>query len=318
MLQQTQVATVIPYYQRFMARFPTLTDLARAELDEVLHHWSGLGYYARARNLHQAARLVQEQYAGRLPERFEQLQALPGIGRSTAGAILSLALGQPHPILDGNVKRVMARYFAVEGWPGQTAVLRRLWSLSEQLTPQQDTAVYNQAMMDLGSLICRRGTPDCTRCPLSDSCQAKAQARQNQLPMSKPSKKLPVKSGYLLILRNPAGEVLLEKRPSSGIWGGLWSLPECPSDQPPEQWCMESLACEPLSLTPLVSRRHTFSHFHFDITPLEIRVNNPTDQVMDGGSQVWYKLADPDVRGLAAPIARILDELRQSSTGESE
>ena len=318
MLQQTQVTTVIPYYQRFMARFPTLTVLARAELDEVLHHWSGLGYYARARNLHQAACQVQEHYGSRLPEQIDQLQALPGIGRSTAGAILSLVLGQPHPILDGNVKRVLARHFAVEGWPGQVTVLRRLWSLSEQLTPQQDTAAYNQAMMDLGSLLCRRGIPDCAQCPLSGSCQARVQGRQNLLPTSKPSKRLPVKSGYLLILRNPDGEVLLERRPPSGIWGGLWSLPECPADQPPVRWCRETLACDPLSVTPLASRRHTFSHFHFDITPLEIRVNNPNNQVMDADSQVWYKLADPDVRGLAAPVARILDELRQSSTGEIE
>jgi A/G-specific adenine glycosylase len=318
MLQQTQVATVIPYYQRFMTRFPTLLALARAELDEVLHHWSGLGYYARARNLHQAAQRVQERYAGRLPEQIELLQALPGIGRSTAGAILSLALGQPHPILDGNVKRVLARHFAVEGWPGQSEVLRRLWSLSEQLTPQQHTAAFNQAMMDLGSLICRRGTPDCTRCPLNESCQAHAQGRENALPTPKPSKKLPTKSGNLLILRNPAGEVLLERRPPSGIWGGLWSLPECPSDQPPERWCRESLACDPLSVRPMTRRCHTFSHFHFEITPLEIRVNNPNNRVMDADSQVWYKLTDPDVRGLAAPVARILDELRQSSTGESE
>jgi len=318
MLQQTQVATVIPYYQRFMARFPSLTELARADLDEVLHHWSGLGYYARARNLHQAARQAQSQHAGRLPKQIELLQALPGIGRSTAGAILSLALGQPHPILDGNVKRVLARHFAVEGWPGQAKVLRRLWSLSERLTPQHATAAYNQAMMDLGSLICRRGVPECDRCPLRESCLAFAQDRQQSLPTPKPRKQLPVKRGYLLVLRNPAGEVLLERRPPSGIWGGLWSLPECPVDQPPEHWCRESLACEPVSVTHLARRRHTFSHFHFDITPLEIRVNNPNDRVMDADSLVWYKLADPDVRGLAAPVARILDELRQSSTGESE
>ncbi|MGD8588818.1 MAG: A/G-specific adenine glycosylase [Chromatiales bacterium] len=318
MLQQTQVATVIPYYLRFMGRFPNLRSLARAELDEVLHHWSGLGYYARSRNLHKTARLVVEQHAGRLPEQIEPLQSLPGIGRSTAGAILSLALGQPHPILDGNVKRVLARHFAVEGWAGQAAVLRRLWSLSERLTPLTDTAAYNQAMMDLGSLICRRGVPACAQCPLLSTCQAHAQGRQRSLPAPKPRKELPVKSGYLLILHNPEGEVLLERRPPSGIWGGLWSLPECPPDYPPECWCRDSLACEPLSVTRLARRRHTFSHFHFDITPLEIRVNNPNNRVMDADDRVWYKLADPDVRGLAAPVSRILDELRQSSTGECE
>jgi A/G-specific adenine glycosylase len=317
MLQQTQVMTVIPYYRRFMERFPTLSQLAQAELDEVLHHWSGLGYYARARNLHKAAQLVRDQYAGRLPEAIELLQTLPGIGRSTAGAILSLGLGQPQPILDGNVKRVLARHFTVEGWPGQTAVLRRLWSLSEQLTPKTQTAAYNQAMMDLGSLVCRRGPPDCTRCPLTESCQALAQGRQSELPAPKPAKVLPVKVGYLLILRNPSGEVLLERRPPSGIWGGLWSLPECPPDQQPEQWCREMLACEPYSVTRLVTRRHSFSHFHFEITPLVIQVNNPSNRVMDTGGRVWYKLADPDVRGLAAPVSRILDELRQFSIGEN-
>jgi A/G-specific adenine glycosylase len=316
MLQQTQVATVIPYYQRFMQRFPTLTHLAAAELDEVLHHWSGLGYYARARNLHQAARLVSDRHASRMPEQLEVLQTLPGIGRSTAGAILSLALGQPQPILDGNVKRVLARHFAVAGWPGQAAVLRQLWSLSEQLTPQTDAAAYNQAMMDLGAMICRRGVPDCTKCPLRVSCQAHAQGTTQAVPAPKPKKPLPVKTAYLLILRNPAGEVLLERRPPSGIWGGLWSLPECPHDRSPEQWCRDLLACEPLAVRQLARRRHSFSHFHYEILPLEVQVNNPSHRVMDVDERVWYNLANPDVLGLAAPVARILDELRQTSTGE--
>jgi A/G-specific adenine glycosylase len=318
MLQQTQVSTVIPYYLRFMAHFPSLSELARAELDEVLHYWSGLGYYARARNLHRAAQLVQERYAGRLPEQIEQLQALPGIGRSTAGAILSLALGQSHPILDGNVKRVLARHFVVEGWSGKTAVLRRLWSLSERLTPQQDTAAYNQAMMDLGSLICRRGEPVCELCPLSTTCMARRAGIQRQLPAPKPKKSLPVKAACLLILHNPQGEVLLERRPPSGIWGGLWSLPECPPNEEPGVWCRERLACEPVVVTDLSPRRHSFSHFHLDIRPVEILVNNPSNRVMDVPDRVWYKLADPDVRGLAVPVSRILDELKQTCTGERE
>jgi A/G-specific adenine glycosylase len=317
MLQQTQVATVIPYYQRFMARFPSPLALADAQLDEVLHHWSGLGYYARARNLHQAAQIVRDQHDGCLPDRLEPLQLLPGIGRSTAGAILSLAMGQQHAILDGNVKRVLTRYFSVDGWPGKTAVLKQLWSLAEQLTPEKETAAYNQAMMDLGSLICRRGRATCEVCPLMASCQAHAQGRQRELPSSKPKKSLPVRASYLLVIRDRTGAVLLEQRPPTGIWGGLWSLPECPIEREPAAWCEDELALEPVSLVRLAQRRHTFSHFHLDIMPVEIFVNNPSNRVMDDGARVWYNLADPDVRGLAAPVSRILEELQQRSTGES-
>ncbi|MEN8129021.1 MAG: A/G-specific adenine glycosylase [Pseudomonadota bacterium] len=317
MLQQTQVATVIPYYQRFMARFPTPLALADAQLDEVLHRWSGLGYYARARNLHQTARIVRDRHEGCLPDRLEPLQALPGIGRSTAGAILSLAMGQRHAILDGNVKRVLARYYAIEGWPGKAAVLKQLWSLSEQLTPETETAAYNQAMMDLGSLICRRGTPACESCPLVASCLAHGQGRQRELPAPKPKKSLPVRARYLLILRDQAGAVLLERRPPAGIWGGLWSFPECPREREPVAWCEDELALEPISLVRLAQRRHTFSHFHLDILPVEVLLKNPSNRVMDDGAWVWYNLADPDVRGLAAPVSRILEELQQRSTGES-
>ncbi len=317
MLQQTQVATVIPYYQRFMARFPSPLALADAQLDEVLHRWSGLGYYARARNLHKAARIVRDQHDGCLPDRLEPLQSLPGIGRSTAGAILSLAMGQQHAILDGNVKRVLTRYFSVDGWPGKAAVLKQLWSLSEQLTPETETAAYNQAMMDLGSLICRRGTPTCESCPLVGSCLAHTQGRQRVLPAPRPKKSLPVRASYLLILRDQTGAVLLERRPPIGIWGGLWSFPECPIDEDPVDWCQEQLAFEPADISRLPKRRHTFSHFHFDMTPVEIYLNNPSNRVMDDGARVWYNLADPDVRGLAAPVSRILEELQQRSTGES-
>ncbi|MEN8180789.1 MAG: A/G-specific adenine glycosylase [Pseudomonadota bacterium] len=317
MLQQTQVATVIPYYLRFMERFPRLLELADAELDEVLHHWSGLGYYARARNLHAAAQRVRDQYGGVFPEAFECLQSLPGIGRSTAGAILSFAWGQPHPILDGNVKRVLARHFAVEGWPGKSLILKRLWELSESLTPKTNTSAYNQAMMDLGALICRRGAPLCSDCPVTASCQAHAVGREQELPTPKPRKTLPVKSSYLLVLRDQAGSVLLEQRPPVGIWGGLWSFPECPMDSDPIDWCQGKLAFKPADVTRLPMRRHTFSHFHFDMTPLEILVKNPNNRVMDDGAWVWYKLAKPDARGMAAPVLRILDELQESSTGEN-
>lgn len=318
MLQQTQVVTVIPYYRRFMQRFPNLLELAKAELDEVLHHWSGLGYYARARNLHAAARLVQDRYDGRLPQSLETLQQLPGIGRSTAGAILSFAWGHPNTILDGNVKRVLARHFAIEGWPGRTPVLKRLWELAEALTPSHETAAYNQAMMDLGSLICQRGMPNCVACPVQSSCQAHTLGREREYPAPKPPKALPVKRGYLLVLRDRAGAVLLERRPPAGIWGGLWSFPECSLEDDPLEWCQEKLAYVPAGLLSLPTRRHSFSHFHYDMTPVQIHVNNPSNRVMDVKDRVWYKLNQPDVRGLAAPVQRILDELQACPVGVSE
>ncbi len=250
MLQQTQVKTVIPYYGKFMASFPTLKSLADASTDEVLAHWSGLGYYARARNLHKAAQLAMAQSEtasaqspkrqlprgqlpeGQLPDTLESLMALPGIGRSTAGAILSLALKQPHPILDGNVKRVLARHFAVDGWPGKTAVLNELWQLSETYTPSagqktvRDTHKFNQAMMDLGAMICTRTKPQCHSCPLMESCKGYQSGKPENYPGKKPPKTTPVKTTVMLVLRNPAGDILLYQRPAKGIWGGLWSLPE--------------------------------------------------------------------------------------------
>ena len=316
MLQQTQVGTVIPYYARFMAQFPSLCDLADASQDQVLHLWSGLGYYARARNLHRAAQLIRDEHNGRFPIDLTRLQALPGIGRSTAGAILSLALGQPHAILDGNVKRVLARHFALAGWPGKASVLRQFWELAERYTPRTQTAAYNQAMMDLGSLVCRRAAPDCGACPLRDSCQALAQGRTGELPSPKPGKALPVRSRQFMAVRNQEGAVLLERRPPAGIWGGLWSLPECPAEQDPAAWCREQFAVEADAIRRLARRRHSFSHFHLDITPVEIRLNNPSNSVMDDGARVWYKLANPDMRGLAAPVSRILDELQPNATGE--
>jgi len=309
MLQQTQVATVIPYYRRFMQHFPDLLSLADAPRDQVLHHWSGLGYYARARNLHRAAQAIRDEHGGCFPRKLAQLQALPGIGRSTAGAILSLAFGQPHAILDGNVKRVLARHFAVEGWPGQAAVQRQLWALAERHTPDRQAAAYNQAMMDLGSLVCRRARPDCHACPLQGSCQALAEGRVEELPSPRPRRALPRRRSRLLVVRDRAGAVLLEKRPPAGIWGGLWSLPECPADRDPADWCRRHFSLEAGPIRELTHRRHGFSHFHLEIVPLEMRVNNPSNSVMDAAAMVWYNLANPDALGLAAPVSRILAEL---------
>jgi A/G-specific adenine glycosylase len=317
MLQQTQVATVIPYFERFMAAFPTLQALADATQDEVLHHWSGLGYYARARNLHLAARRIQELHGGVFPTRFEQVVALPGVGRSTAGAVLSLALGQVHPILDGNVKRVLARCYAVPGWPGRSVVQRQLWALSERLTPVAEVAVFNQAIMDLGAGVCTRARPACERCPLRQGCLARAEGAQARYPEPRPRKLRPTRRTDLLLIYRASGELLLERRPPSGVWGGLWSLPELPSGQDPVEFCRACSGQEVLEQRTLAPREHAFTHFLLQIQPLLLRVNNRTDSVLDGADRVWYKTSRPDPRGVAAPIARLIDELREVLKGEA-
>ncbi len=310
MLQQTQVATVIPYFQAFIARFPDIASLAAAPLDDVLHHWSGLGYYSRARNLHQSARIVCQQHHGHLPRDFGQLLALPGIGRSTAGAILSLACGQRHPILDGNVKRVLARHRAISGWPGQSQVVKQLWQLAEQLTPQQRCGDYNQAMMDLGATLCRRRQPDCGRCPVNSDCQARRLGRQHHYPGPKPRKKLPQRETRLLLVRNAQGAILLQRRPPTGIWGGLWSPPELPPGENPGAWAREHLALELGPQRALAPIDHVFSHFRLKIHPILAELDNtPATCVMEENGTVWYKAGRNDSRGLAAPVQRLLNSL---------
>ena len=309
MLQQTQVATVIPFYERFMARFPTVRDLASASEDEVLHQWSGLGYYARARHLHRAAKLVCERYAGEFPDGLELMQTLPGVGRSTAAAVLSLANGQRETILDGNVKRVLARFFAVPGWPGSGPVVRRLWEIAETLTPDKRVAHYNQAMMDLGALVCTRGSPRCGECPLADDCAAYRSGRAHDFPGRKPSKALPERSVRMLLVREPAGAILLERRPPAGVWGGLWCLPEIAIEADPAGWCRDALKQAAAMGRTLPVRRHTFSHFHLDIEPVEILLNEPGCAVLEAGRRLWYNPEQPVNVGLAAPVARLLDEI---------
>ena len=311
MLQQTQVATVIPYYERFMGRFPDLAALADAPLDDVLGHWSGLGYYARARNLHRCARVVRDHHGGRFPESIETVESLPGIGRSTAGAILSLALGQHHPILDGNVKRVLARAFAVDGWPGRSAVLARLWNLSARVTPPERTARFNQAMMDLGATLCTRSRPDCARCPIAADCRALALGDPARFPGKKPKKATPVRRTIMLAARDAGGALLLERRPPTGIWGGLWSLPEVDSlDDVAAR--LADCGLEPAGAGESVARlRHTFSHYHLDIDVHAVAVRYDAAGVLEGDRLVWYNGGSPP-GGVAAPVARILDSL----TGE--
>ena len=314
MLQQTQVATVIPYYLRFMKRFPDMATLAAAHLDEVLHLWTGLGYYARARNLHRAAVIVCEQHADELPRDITLLQQLPGIGRSTAAAILALADGQRHAILDGNVRRVLARLHAVEGWSGRREVEQQLWLLAESHLPAHRVDDYTQALMDLGATLCTRSRPACPRCPLADLCVARAQNEIASYPAPQPRKRLPVRSATLLLLRNDAGDVLLEQRPPAGIWGGLWSLPECEHTHPADikRWCREHFAYQIGQLKHWPTLRHSFSHFHLDISPVLAQVNKISASAMEPHPTVWYNIHHPEARGLAAPVQRLLEKLKES------
>ncbi len=311
MLQQTQVSTVIPYYLRFMQRFSNINQLADAPQDEVLHHWTGLGYYARARNLHKAAQIMRDQYQGQFPEQFEQVVALPGIGRSTAGAILSLALNQHHAILDGNVKRVLSRYRAIAGWPGEKAVEKTLWHLAQTLTPEKRVADYNQAMMDLGASLCSRTQPDCAACPVEDDCQARYQNQQQAYPGKKPRKTLPEKHTVMLLPRWQQ-QILLYKRPPSGLWGGLWGLYEVQHPQQVKHKA-ESLGLGDYQIQELTPFRHTFSHFHLHIQPLLLELEaSPNINAVQENSQLWYDLDQPANVGLAAPTSKLFSTLTLS------
>jgi len=310
MLQQTQVATVIPYYQRFLSSFPTLSDLANAHLDDVLHHWTGLGYYARARNLHRTAISIMNDYAGQFPNDLETIISLPGIGRSTASAILALSDNQHHAILDGNVKRVLTRYFAIDGWPGLRQVEQLLWQHAEDLTPKSKTAQYTQAIMDLGATVCTRSRPKCNDCPLHSNCLAFKNNTVSEYPTSKPKKSIPVKKTIMLLLRNSENQVLLQQRPPSGIWGGLWSVPEadCKVDNKSiSQWSQKQLHLKIANVFFAKPLRHTFSHFHLDITPVYASVIGDSPVIMEQADTVWYNTSEPDSRGLAAPVKKLLD-----------
>ncbi|MFH8135487.1 A/G-specific adenine glycosylase [Pantoea osteomyelitidis] len=306
MLQQTQVATVIPYFERFMARFPEVGDLAAAPLDEVLHLWTGLGYYARARNLHKAAQQVVERHQGAFPQNFDDVAALPGVGRSTAGAILSLSLGQHYPILDGNVKRVLARCYAVAGWPGKKEVEKRLWQISEEVTPATGVNHFNQAMMDLGALVCTRSRPKCEICPLNSGCVAYANNSWASYPGKKPKQTLPERSGWFLMMQHGDG-VWLEQRPPVGLWGGLFCFPQFSSEEALQAWLdVRGIKGQPQQMTAF---RHTFSHFHLDIVPMWLEWPS-AGAAMDEAGGLWYNLAQPPSVGLAAPVERLLHELR--------
>jgi A/G-specific adenine glycosylase len=311
MLQQTQVKTVIPYFNRFMAAFPTVETLAAASEDQVLHLWTGLGYYARARNLRRCAQLVCADHGGEFPSEIDTLAELPGIGRSTAGAIRSIAFQRPAAILDGNVKRVLARFAAIEGWPGKTSVQKQLWELAEAFTPLDRTADYSQAMMDLGATLCQRSRPACELCPLANSCMAFSSGTQAAYPGRKPRRALPIKSTTMLIITNTAGEVYLARRPPSGIWGGLWSFPEIDEPGQAPLFCMDKFGHPPEASELWEPLRHSFSHYHLDIQPLRIKLSRETAGIMEGEQQLWYNFSRPESVGFAAPVSKLLNLLNK-------
>lgn len=312
MLQQTQVNTVIPYYLRFMASFPDVSHLAAADEDRVLHHWTGLGYYARARNLQATAKILMQDFNGELPSTTTELVALPGIGRSTAGAILAIAMHQPAAILDGNVRRVLARFHQLEGWPGKAGVLKEFWRTAEEHTPGTRTADYTQAIMDLGATICTRNNPACDVCPLCVKCLALKNGAVAELPQRKQKRQLPVKAVQMLIFELPTGEVQLEKRPPQGVWGSLWSFPEAENEQTLKLKLDKMGASrdqiETAKLIPPF--RHTFSHFHLDIHPVHVKLVTQPDAIGESGRSIWYDPGNPAELGLAAPVKRLLKTLR--------
>jgi A/G-specific adenine glycosylase len=308
MLQQTQVNTVIDYYTRFMQRFPDVTSLAKASQDDVLHAWAGLGYYSRARNLHRAAQIIVQQFHCELPDNLQDLQQLPGIGKSTAGAILSIAFNKPAAILDGNVKRVLTRLHGITSPINEKTIENQLWQLASHYTPVKRVADYTQAMMDLGATLCVRGVPSCSHCPFIKTCQAHEQNIAALLPRKKATRALPVRTATFLIFQKQTS-ILLQKRPAKGIWGGLWSLPEIlhqPDKKSIQIFCKEHFGLKIITYEALKQFRHTFTHFHLDIFPIIIR---PKMIRIDETRQIWYNLKQPSPIGLPKPIQTIVSML---------
>ena len=310
MLQQTQVTTVIPYYLRFLERFPDVTALATAPTDEVLHLWTGLGYYARARNLQKAAQAIVADHAGVFPDTLDTVQSLPGIGRSTAGAILALSRDQRHPILDGNVKRVLTRYFGIAGFPGEAAVERELWRLADACTPAARVADYTQAIMDLGATVCVRSRPLCAACPLSLHCIARIEHRQTQWPTPRPKKVRPQRQAIAVIAVNEQGAVLLERRPPSGLWGGLWTFPQFDDQAAATAWMSD--AARTAVPRALPEYRHAFTHYDLTLQPLLIDVLHPAAAVADADRHLWYDPKQPARIGLAKPAVDLIAMLHES------
>jgi A/G-specific adenine glycosylase len=316
MLQQTQVATVAAYYQRFLERFPDVPTLAAASSDEVLHLWSGLGYYARARNLHRAAQLVCTELGGELPRSAAELARLPGVGRSTAAAIRALSCGERVAILDGNVRRVLSRYFGVAGGRAAGAGRKRLWELSERCTPAERVAQYTQAIMDLGATVCVRTRPLCAACPLKSGCFARRTGRQHELPAPRAGRERRTRRVFMVVALRENGSVLLERRPESGVWGGLWCLPQFDTASAAEAFIRQTLTASPAEPQPLGAFQHAFTHFNLIINPLLVHCAGCAAGVEEGAS-VWYNVRAPARVGLPAPISALLARLAGGSMFEA-
>ncbi len=309
MLQQTQVATVIPYFLRFVERFPTLPALAAASTDDVMAHWAGLGYYARARNLHAAAKACVAGHGGDLPRDFGALHALPGIGRSTAGAILAQAWNDCLPILDGNVKRVLTRFHGIAGWPGLPVIEKPLWAMAEEHVrhvPGGRMADFTQAQMDFGATLCTRAKPACAVCPLQDDCVARRDGLTDALPTAKPSKVLPEREAVALWLENAGGDILLERRPETGIWASLWTLPQADTDAALRGWFAREAKGDYDAAEELPLIVHTFSHYRLHLQPLRLRKVALRDRVRDNDGLRWVARSELASLGLPAPIRKLL------------
>lgn len=315
MLQQTQVASVIPYFRRFVARFPDLAGLAEAEEEAVLQLWSGLGYYARARNLHRAARLIMTLHQGEFPRSFDAIAALPGVGRSTAGAIAVFAFGQRHPILDGNVKRVLARSFGIEGYPGDKRVERKLWAQSQAHLPERDIEAYTQGLMDLGATLCTRTRPNCPACPLEGDCHAKRAGRIASFPAPRPRRAIPQRTTRMLLLRRGCN-LLLERRPGAGIWGGLWCFPELPGGAEAQQWARAQFGVQVVRWECLPTVEHVFTHFRLDIEPILGDVAEVEGRAEAPG-RLWVPASEAVGAAVPAPIRAILRALAQQPVVEA-
>ena len=309
MLQQTQVQTVIPYFERFLRELPDLRALADADPDRVITLWAGLGYYARARNLHKAAQICVQQHGGQLPDAFEALAALPGIGRSTAGAILAQSHGQRFAILDGNVKRTLCRYHGVDGWPGASAVEKTLWDLAESHLPDTRLSDYTQAIMDFGATLCTRSDPSCVLCPLQDGCVALREGRIQDLPQSRPGKPLPERRTMMLVLRDSDGRVLLVRRPPTGVWSSMWSLPEVADHDEARSFIAMHSQSSFDANTPLGLIEHGFSHYKLHIAPLLWNDAQPAARIGDNDGMRWHALQALDEVGLPAPVRKLLVSL---------
>ncbi|MDD9799040.1 MAG: A/G-specific adenine glycosylase [Gammaproteobacteria bacterium] len=307
MLQQTRVAAVVPYYERFVRRFPDVQTLAAARRDEVMHHWAGLGYYARARNLHRAAQVVAAR--GGFPGSLAEMQKLPGIGRSTAAAVLALTLNRPHAILDGNARRVLCRFYKVRGpraGPGAAQTERLLWRIAGRNTPRRRAARYTQAIMDLGATVCVRGAPFCERCPVAPRCRARRHGVAAQLPAAAKRKPLPVKAVRMIFVRDERGRILLERRPAPGIWGGLWTPPQCAMEEDCPAALEKRFGIKIKTEPAGEVLRHGFTHYILEITPVPARVAGFTGKVMERPPVAWYEPAGPQRLGLAAPVKKLL------------